>query len=204
MRRLVSLVLLLLLSPFSPAQTSTPMPLSPTLARSEGVELTSNIAFTRLYLTAPSGPAPTEFDLSRPTLTVQCSQRPNGRFLFELFVNFGGIKDIDFDPPWHPTPASPNPPLPTEKVSVTMEFLGYTKVKPATRQFELVAAPVGQLRYNSPGVHSHNLEEIAYYLRYLRSLPTLRLSYPSHSATFLTEPLLAQIRKESLCKASGL
>ena len=201
----ISLALLLILIPVRETRNPRPLStLSPALARSEGVEPHQNIVYTRLYLTAQSDPAPSEFDISRPTLTVQCTQRSNKKFFFELFVNFGGVTDIAFYPPWRPANDRDLFPPRTGKVSLTMEFLGYTRVKPVKREFEQVIQPDHQLRYNSPGSSSHNLEEIAFYFQYLRALPTFRLSDSSHSATFLTEPLLAQIRKESLCKASGL
>jgi hypothetical protein len=204
MRRIILLLLMPSICAPLRAQSPTLTSLSPTLARSQGVESTSNIAFTRLYLTAQSDPTPTEFDITRPTLTVQCTQRPNGKFLFELFVNFGGVTDTAFYPPWRPANDQDLFPPRTDKVSITMEFLGYTKVKPVKREFEAVIQPDHQLRYNSPGGGSRNLEEIAFYFQYLRALPTFRLSYAANSATFFSDPLLAQIRKESLCKASGL
>ena len=62
----------------------------------------------------------------------------------------------------------------------------------------------GQYRYNPPGGGSANLEEIIYYLRYLVALPTLRLTLGNRSVEFMTSPLLAEIRKEPLCRAAGL
>jgi hypothetical protein len=85
-----------------------------------------------------------------------------------------------------------------------MEFLGYTKVKPMKRQWEHVVQPAGQLRYNNPGGGSTNLEDAAYLFQYLRSLPTLRITGEAHTASFLTDALQAQLRKEPLCGASGL
>jgi hypothetical protein len=67
-----------------------------------------------------------------------------------------------------------------------------------------VIAPYGQLRYNNPAVGSSNMEDIAYYLQVLRSLPTLRVTAGPQSASFLTTPLLAQLHNEPLCRASGL
>ncbi len=111
-----------------------------------------------------------------PTLIAQCTLRPNGRSYFELFANFGGATDLAYYPPW--TPASKNdlfPPI-TQKVIITMDFLGYKPVKPARRQWETPTQTPGQYRYNPPGSGSSNMEEIAYYLRYLLALPTLRLT----------------------------
>jgi hypothetical protein len=85
-----------------------------------------------------------------------------------------------------------------------MDFLGYTHVKPVRRQWEIPVQTSGQYRYNPPGGGSSNLEEITYYLRYLLALPTLRLTLANRSAEFMTTPLLAAIRKEPVCRASGL
>jgi hypothetical protein len=204
-RALAVVALLPLTATLLLAQTPGVTPLSPTLARSEGVDSARGIRYTRLYLTAQADSTPTAFDLAQPTLTVQCTQHSAEKYQFELFVNFGRVTDIAYYPPWRRAdhPGELFAPV-TEKIPVTMEFLGYTKVNPAKRQFEMVVAPANQLRYNSPGGGSSNLDEVAYYFQFLRALPTFRLSYPGHSATFLTEPLLAQIRKEPLCRASGL
>ncbi len=85
-----------------------------------------------------------------------------------------------------------------------MDFLGYTKFKPAKRQFEKVLAPYGQLRYNNPGVGSSNMEDLSYYLQVLRALPTLRLTLGPQSASFFMTPLLAQLHADPLCRASGM
>jgi hypothetical protein len=179
--------------------------LSPNLARLSGVEPTSEITYVRLFLLAdPSPGTPATFDLNRATLTAQCTQDRKGKLHFELFVNFGNVTDTAFYPPWRPVLPTDHFPPPTEKVTVTMEFLGYTHFKPAKRQFEKVVAPYGQLRYNNPAVGSSNMEEFSYYLQVLRSLPTLRVTAGPQSASFLTTPLLAQLHNESLCRASGL
>ena len=186
--------------------------LSNGIGRIEGKDVSSGISYVRLFLSAAPAAAtpavtsvsPAAMDLSLPTLTAQCTQAPNGKFRFELFVNFGGVSDTAFYPPWKPANPQDLFPPRTEKVNLTMEFLGYTKVKPVQRQFEKMLQPAGQLRYNSPGGSSRNMEEIAYYFQYLRALPTLHISGDGHTATFLTAPLLAQIHNEPLCRASGL
>jgi len=200
------------------ASAQPPAPSIETLAsgigRVAGKDGSSGISYTRLFLTtAPPPPATVaggapatlpEIDLNLPTLTVQCTQAPNGKFRFELFVNFGGVSDVAFYRPWRPASGSDLFPPQTEKVTVAMEFLGYTKVKPVKRQFEKVLEVPGQLRYNSPGSRSSNMEEISFYFQYLRALPTLHISSPAQTATFLTAPLLAQIHNEPLCAASHL
>jgi hypothetical protein len=206
-RTLLAIALLALQNPAatSPAPLET---LAPNLARLSGVEPSSGISYVRLFLLEdaahnPSQTPSADFDLTRATLTAQCTQDKKGKLHFELFVNFGNINDTAYYPPWRPTLPTDFPP-PTEKVTVTMEFRGYTRFKPAKRQFEKVIAPYGQLRYNNPAVGSSNMEDIAYYLQVLRSLPTLRVTAGPQSASFLTTPLLAQLHNEPLCRASGL
>ena len=87
---------------------------------------------------------------------------------------------------------------------MTMEFLGNTHVKPVRRQWEIPIQTSGQYRYNPPGGGSANLEEITYYLRYLVALPTLRLTLGDRSVDSMMTSLLAEIRKEPLCRAAGL
>jgi hypothetical protein len=176
------------------------------IERLAGQEASSRIQYVRFILsglvpaTAPGdSPIP-----SPPTLIAQCTLRPNGRSYFELFANFGGATDLAFYPPWTPTAKENLFPPRTEKVTLTMDFLGYTHVKPVRRQWEIPTQTPGQYRYNPPGRDSANLEEIAYYLRYLLALPTLRLTLGNRSAEFLTTPLLSEIRKEPLCRAAGL
>jgi hypothetical protein len=176
--------------------------------RISGLEPTSNIHYVRLILSGSSLPTPSLADSPAPspgpTLIAQCTLKPNGKSSFELFANFGGAIDLAFYPPW--TPASKQDLFPprTDKVNMTMEFLGYMHVKPVRRQWEIPVQTPGQYRYNPPGGGSANLEEITYYLRYLVALPTLRLTLDNHSAEFLTTPLLDEIRKEPLCHAAAL
>jgi hypothetical protein len=175
--------------------------------RIAGMEPVSRIQYVRLALTgsfhlpaATNSPAPSP----APTLIAQCTLRPNGRSYFELFANFGGATDLTFYPPWTRASEGDLFPPPTEKVMMTMEFIGYTHVKPVRRQWEIPAPTPHQYRYNPPGAGSANLEEIAYYLRYLLALPTFRLTLGNNSVDFLTTPLLNEIRKEPLCRAASL
>jgi hypothetical protein len=175
--------------------------------RISGLEATSNIHYVRLVLSGSlhtvslaDAPVPSP----GPTLIAQCTMKPNGKSSFELFANFGGATDLAFYPPWTPTSKQDLFPPQTEKVNMTMDFLGYTHVKPVRRQWEIPVQTPGQYRYNPPGGGSANLEEITYYLRYLIALPTLRLTLGNRSVEFMTTPLLAEIRKEPLCRAAGL
>lgn len=85
-----------------------------------------------------------------------------------------------------------------------MDFLGYTHVKPAKKQWEIPVQAPELYRYNPPGFGSANMEDAAYYLQYLPALPTLRLSLGSQTAEFLTTSWIDQIRKEPLCGVSGM
>ena len=175
--------------------------------RLAGQEITSHIQYVRLVL-AGSLRTPSAVDSTPPspppTLIAQCTLRPNGKSYFELFANFGGATDLAFYPPWTPTSRDELFPPLTDKVTLTMDFLGYTHVKPVRRQWEIPVQTPGQYRYNPPGAGSANLEEITYYLRYLLALPTLRLTLNDRSADFLTAPLLNEVRKEPLCRAAAL
>jgi hypothetical protein len=175
--------------------------------RLAGQETTSHIQYVRLVLAGslrtPS-PADSPPPSPPPTLIAQCTLRPNGNSYFELFANFGGTTDLAFYPPWTPTSKDELFPPLTDKVTLTMDFLGYTHVKPVRRQWEIPLQTPGQYRYNPPGAGSANLEEIAYYLRYLLALPTLRLTLNNRSADFFTTPLLNEVRKEPLCRAAAL
>jgi hypothetical protein len=139
-----------------------------------------------------------------PTLIAQCTRRPSGKLAFELLANFGGVSDVAYYPPWTPTNSSDRFPPRLEKAAITMDFLGYTHVKPVKRQWESLLQPVGEYRYNPPSAGSSNLEDSTYYLRFLLALPTLRLTLNQKAAEFNTAALLDQVRKEPLCKASLL
>jgi hypothetical protein len=210
---LVALALLCTSSALSgqqPDQSANPLqPQKSTIAngidRLAGQEPTSRIQYVRLLLTGSlHAPADTPAPTPPPTLIAQCTLRPNGKSYFELFANFGGATDLSFYPPWTPTSQQDLFPPRTEKTILTMDFIGYTHVKPVRRQWEIPVQTPSQYRYNPPGSSSSNLEEITYYLRYLLALPTLRLTLNNTSAEFLTTPLLNEIRKEPLCRAAAL
>lgn len=187
-----------------------PVPVIPGVERLAGEDPASHIAYVRLLLhgsliglsaiATPETPLPAP----PPTLTAQCTLRPSGKYLFELFADFGGITDRAFYPPWKPASEQDLFPPRTQKVTITMDFLGYTHVKPVRRQWEIPVNTPGQFRYNSPASGSANMEDITFYLRFLLALPTLRLTLDHQAADFLTTPLLDQLRKEPLCRAARL
>lgn len=197
----------------SRAQQSDALPEQNTLAsgidRLAGTEPTSHIQYVHLVLKGslhaavkvaadPPAPAPP------PLLIAQCTLRPTGKYFFEMFTSFGGTPDLAFYPPWTPTSSHDLFPPSTDKVTITMEFLGYTHVNPLRRQWEIPVQTPGLYRYNSPSRASSNMEDIAYNLRYLLALPTLRLTLKDRTSEFLTTPLLDAIRKEPLCRAAGI
>ena len=196
----------LLRCPLLYSQTET---LAPGLRKLSGVEPTSKISYTRIFLDGTLVPPNSQPEAALlktdtpPVLIAECTQQPNGKLRFELHATYGGVEDTAYYPPWHPTPDDLYPPE-TQKVTITMDFFGYTKVKPAKRQWEYLKAPAGELRYNPPSRSSSNLEEIAFYLQYLRALPTLRLTAADKAAQFNVNPLFDAMRKEPLCKASGI
>jgi hypothetical protein len=153
---------------------------------------------------SPSGSVAPSPSKVVPTLVAQCTRKPSGKLAFELLANFGGVSDLAYYPPWTRTNSGDLFPPRLEKPAITMEFLGYTHVKPVKRQWEALLQPVGQFRYNPPSAGSSNMEDSTYYLRFLVALPTLRLTLGDKAAEFNTTALLDQIRKEPLCKASLL
>jgi hypothetical protein len=173
------------------------------VVRMHATHAPSSIEWVRLLLsgTAVRGAAGTS---GPPLLIAQCTRFPNGQFKYEMFASFGDATDLGFYPPWKPTSSQDLFPPRTQKVTFTMEFLGYTHVKPLRRQWEIPVETAGLYRFSPPGSGSSNLEEIAFDLRYLLALPTMRLSLADRTAEFATTPLLAEIRKEPLCRAAGL
>jgi hypothetical protein len=179
------------------------------LRKLNGTEPTSKIAYVRIFLDGTMVPANSSVDVtplsaaSPPVLIAECTQTATGKLGFELHAHFGDVQDTAYYPPWHPSPNDMFPPQ-TVKVIVTMDFFGYTTVKPAKRQWEYLVGPPGELRYNPPSGRSHNLEEITFYLQYLRALPTLRLTMADKAAQFGINSLFDAMRKEPLCRASGI
>jgi hypothetical protein len=177
--------------------------------RVAGIEPSSQIQYVRLILKGslhaagkgvpdPAAPDPP------PLLIAQCTLRRNGKHLFEIFTSFGGPADLAFYPPWKSSGPDDLFPPRTDKVTITMDFLGYTHVKPFRRQWEIPVEEPSVYRYNPPGSGSPNLEEVSYFLRYLLALPTLRLTLNNLSSEFLTTQFLSGIQSEPLCQAANL
>jgi hypothetical protein len=173
------------------------------IERLAGTEPTSHIQYVRLILKGslvPPGSPPPD---PPPFIMAQCTLRPNGKNVFDMLANFGGVTDLAFYPPWKSSGPGDYPPT-TKKVTVTMDFLGYTHVKPAKKQWEIPIETPDQYRYNQPGFSSSNMEDFSYYLQFLVALPTLRLTFEHRSSEFNMTPLLQQIRKEPMCVAARL
>lgn len=178
-----------------------PSGLADELTRSAGKDGSSNIDYALISI---SGKLLNAVPTPAPRLTAQCTRDSSGRFQFQLLTDFGAVPEITFYPPWKPSPGDLYPPnLP--KLQLTMDFLGYTRVKPVKRQWEALQTPDGELRYTTPGMGSTNLEPIAFYLQYLRALPTIRLTAPDKRVIeFETTKWLQALKAEPLCYASGL
>ncbi len=179
--------------------------LSSELGSLEGTDPDDHVVYTRIFLAGTLVPPAQTADRGTlpPTLTAQCTKHPDGKLGFELFANFGGVEDHGYHRPWMPKDGGFFPP-PPGKAIVTMEFLGYTRVKPVKRQWDLVEHPAGEMRYSSPAMGSANMEDVSFYLQYLKALPTLRLTYGGRAAQFVTTPLLERLHGEPLCRASRL
>jgi hypothetical protein len=168
----------------------------------EGTDSPSGIAYA---LISVEGRRPSPGEAAAPRLTAQCTKNPNGKLRFELLVDAGGVSELRFVPPWKPSSKSDFPPV-LPKTTVTMEFLGYTKVKPVKRQWTGIDGLPGEWKYATPGLGSANMEDANYYMQYLKALPTLRLTFssPSFTLEFETARWQQRVKAEPLCAASGL
>ena len=210
MRSLVTGFLLMAMLPLQVcAQKMQPLGLG--LRKLSGVEPSQQVTYARIFLDGimvpPGAPANSEGLPSgdhQPVLIAQCTRNAAGKMRFELMMNFGGITDTVYHPPWKSTGPGDLFPPPTEKIPMTFDFFGYTRVKPVKRNWEVVLVPYGELRYDPPSRGSRNMEEVAFYLQYLKALPTLRLTRGTAAAQFETTPLLAAMHNEPLCWASGV
>jgi hypothetical protein len=192
------------------------VPASP--ARVSGVDEFTGASYTLLILEGKTLPpvanAPTVDPAAAvPVLVAQCSQPkdPSAKVVFEVFMTFGGVGDEarHFQGSWRPTAPNHLSKPPLVRTNLTVEFLGYVKEKPQKLEWErmrgLDGEFLGEFRFLPPGFHSANLGDFNYYIRYLLALPTMRVSWPGQPVVeFGTAPWLDTIRKEPLCKASGL
>ena len=200
------------------AQTVSPQPagaaaLPKGVSRLDGRDADAGIAYALITLegrvpaagSAKGPPVPAAAALEPPPrLTAQCTHTGD-KWKYELLVDLGGGPALVFVAPWQAGHGALFEP-PLKQTMGTMEFLGYTMVKPVKRQFDLLEGPLtGEMRYATPGGRTSNLEPIAFYMQYLKALPTLRLTVPGRGVVeFETLAWQAVVRAEPLCRMSGL
>jgi hypothetical protein len=216
-RRILSTLLLLAMPAFGQtalgSETASPddREISTGLRKLSGIEPTQKIAYARIFLSgkfvppsAPPDAAALTLEKTPPVLIAQCTKDAKGKLRFELMTNLGGVTDAAYYPPWKSTGPDDLFAPATEKIVMTFDFFGYIKVKPVKRQWEKSLHVTDEFRYNPPSSGSRNMEEITFYLQYLKALPTLRLTNGSQAAQFDTAPWLAAVHAEPLCAASGV
>ncbi|QNI33099.1 hypothetical protein H7849_03730 [Alloacidobacterium dinghuense] len=165
-----------------------------------GTDAGSDTQYLRYFLLADSGEE--AMPQSAPTLVIECTQAHNRREL-HFFVNFGGVEDIAFTPPFKPTPTDRFPPA-NPTVAFRMTFEGYMRSKPFKRSWEQL--PNGNYKYRNPGADSFNLDGPRYFMQYLNSLPGFRVvaMKPERGKPaevfFQTKPLLEMVSREALCQ----
>ncbi|HZL52824.1 MAG TPA: hypothetical protein VFC37_17975 [Terracidiphilus sp.] len=171
----------------------------PILLRIEATDLESGIHYVRLMLSLRTNEDAAQ--TTQPRFTVEC-QDIKGKQEMLWFVSFGGVEDPGFVPPFRATQANLYPPH-YPGVDLKMTFEGYIKSKPFTRSWSLL--PSGQLRYRNGGADSPNMESARWFLRFLSSLPGLRIVHAKplkgHPGEifFPTQPLLDELKKAPIC-----
>lgn len=206
-RMLLIFVLLFHLLPLVFADDSArPVSLSANLFRVDGIHPASRTEYIRLLATAEplsatvAAVAPDPKVL--PTFTIECTQLKNKRTL-SLYVNFGGVADLAFPEPFHPTDTDLFPPR-NPTLPIALIFEGYIKSKPFKRGWEQL--PNGNYRYRNPGMGSGNLDDPRFFLDYLHSLPTLHVialkpeTGKPAELYFHTVALLAEVDSAALCR----
>lgn len=180
-----------------------PEPAGENLLRLQGTDATSGIHYLKLILLlkpldAHANAAPEAL----PRFTVECWEQSSKRSLHWL-VRFDGSPSFDFQPPSTSTASDPNP-KPNPSTDLKMRFEGYMRSPEFKRQWEKL--PTGELRYRNPGLYSSNLDDPRFFLRWLTSLPNLRVGFlkpaPGHpkELVFPTQPLLDIVKKADLCQ----
>ena len=171
----------------------------PILQRVEATDLESGIHYVRLLLSLRTNEDAAQ--TAQPRFTVEC-QDIKGKREMLWFVSFGGVEDPGFVPPFRATQANPYPPH-YPGVNLKMTFEGYIKSNPFTRSWSLL--PSGQFRYRNGGADSPNMESARWFLRFLSSLPGLRivpakpLKGDPGEIFFPTQPLLDELKKVPIC-----
>jgi hypothetical protein len=188
---------------------------APEVRVQQGTDAGSGIAYALVSVEGRRGASATGGALATggagARLTAQCTKSAAGKLRFELLADAGDVDEVRFVPPWKPASKSDLFPPVMPKATVTMEFLGYTKVKPVKRQWTGIDGLPGEWKYATPGLGSGNMEDASYYMQYLKALPTLRLTFasggsgaPPITLEFETAGWQQRVKAEPLCGASGL
>jgi len=180
------------------------------MARIAGTDAGSGIQYALISVDGKLLGAAGEAPVPPPRLTAQCTKDAGGKLQFELLADLGGVAEIALIPPWKATKEKPVRP-PEEKTKVKTEFLGYVKQKPLKFEWRYMREIPGEMRYATPGFHSGNMESERFFMQYLRSLPTLRMTVPPGgpvkalvTVEFETQKWQGLVKAEPLCWASGL
>lgn len=176
--------------------------LAPGLFSLHGKDASSGTEYVRLLLLEEANSSPEATPQGSPTFTIECTQLRNRREL-HFYVNFGGVEDVAFAPPFKPTQTELFPPVyPT--VAFKMTFEGYIRSKPFKRAWEQL--PNGNYKYRNPGGDSFNLDGPRYFMQWLNSLPGLCVAQlkpvrgEPAEVFFQTKPLLEVVSLHPLCQ----
>jgi hypothetical protein len=163
----------------------------------KGRDETSGIAYVRISLLAEDPrEAAAASGSARPALTIECSET-NARRRVDLYFDLGDADrafhaPVPPDPVTHFLPQNPN-------VRLSLAFEGY---KPFKRIWEVM--PTHEYKYRVPGLASSNLEDVSFFLRYMYSVPVLRVSYADRKVNdrvveFHTSRLIEEVNRTALC-----
>jgi hypothetical protein len=154
-------------------------PAGENLLRLEGTDSGSGIHYLKfiLLLRLPGTPVNATPD-TLPRFTMECRELA-GKHSLHWLLRFNGSPDFDFQPPILATKEQPLPPK-NPTVDLKMRFEGYIRSQEFKRQWELL--PTGELHYRNSGFYSANLDDPRYFLRWLASLPNLRIGYTKPAA----------------------
>lgn len=178
-------------------------PVGENLLRLEGTDSESGIHYRKFILLLRSSDTPVNATSDTlPRFTMECREQA-GKHSLHWLLRFDGSPNFDFQPPIVATKERPLPPK-NPTVDLKMRFEGYMRSQEFKRQWELL--PTGELHYRNSGFRSANLDDPRYFLRWLTSLPNLRIGYAkpasdrSKELIFPLQPLLDQIKKANFCE----
>jgi hypothetical protein len=197
------LTALLILAPAIPCPAQSAPPAAPTPApsapvassssssssvqRTEGTDPATGLAWVRFTVTSTALPNSD----TAPILSIECSAPPNSnRRSLDIFYDSAGNPTRGFHSPAHlSSSAVPNP-----DVRVIMDFPSY---KPFKRIWEVL--PTGEYHLRPPG-NNPNMEDPRFFVLYMNTVRTLRLTVPgSAPVNFSTGALAQQVLATPLC-----